>query len=138
MSHPSLADQHMARCRFFTGIQHETCKQGFRYDEVRDETRKALNRLPCFANGGDEPPCEKREFPSRAEAVEHERAANERFANVCIARAAIVDHTKKARGVDGVMPCPICADGQLRYSVAACNGHIHGSCTTPDCVSWME
>jgi hypothetical protein len=38
----------------------------------------------------------------------------------------------------GKMDCPICKTGKLRYSRAAYNGHVHASCSTDGCVSWME
>lgn len=49
---------------------------------------------------------------------------------------AIGPNTKK--GVQGAMDCPVCKKGQLRYTRAACNGHIHARCSTEDCVRWME
>lgn len=36
-----------------------------------------------------------------------------------------------------VIECPVCK-GRLHLSQAACNGHVHGKCETPDCVAWME
>lgn len=36
-----------------------------------------------------------------------------------------------------VIECPACK-GRLHLSQAAYNGHVHGHCETPDCVSWME
>lgn len=36
-----------------------------------------------------------------------------------------------------VIECPACK-GLLHLSQAAYNGHVHGHCETPDCVSWME
>lgn len=53
------------------------------------------------------------------------------------AYASVVEATGGKRGVSGEIPCPICG-GKLRYSVAASNGHIWGSCATPDCVRWMQ
>lgn len=53
------------------------------------------------------------------------------------ALAAVVEAIDGKRGVSGTIPCPICG-GTLRYSVAKVNGHIHGSCATPDCVRWMQ
>jgi hypothetical protein len=44
----------------------------------------------------------------------------------------------KGKGGDGTLPCPICKTGTLHYSVAAYNGHLWGTCTTKDCVRWME
>lgn len=28
--------------------------------------------------------------------------------------------------------------GKLHLSQSSYNGHVHGKCETPDCVSWME
>lgn len=39
---------------------------------------------------------------------------------------------------EGVMDCPVCRTGKLRYSRSARNGHVHAGCTTTDCVRWME
>jgi len=36
-----------------------------------------------------------------------------------------------------VIECPVCK-GRLHLSQSAYNGHVHGRCATPDCVSWME
>lgn len=38
----------------------------------------------------------------------------------------------------GELPCPVCNAGTLRYSRASYNGHVHASCSTTDCVRWME
>lgn len=38
----------------------------------------------------------------------------------------------------GVMACPVCKTGKLRYSRAGYNGHVHGACSTENCVRWME
>jgi hypothetical protein len=53
------------------------------------------------------------------------------------ARAAIIEHSHGKRGIKGKLPCPICGGGALHYSVAA-NGHVWATCTTPDCVRWIE
>lgn len=37
----------------------------------------------------------------------------------------------------GKMPCPICKTGELRYSRAQYNGHVHARCMA-GCVAWME
>jgi hypothetical protein len=36
------------------------------------------------------------------------------------------------------LPCPVCKKGVLQYTIASVNGHVHGQCTTKNCVSWME
>lgn len=38
----------------------------------------------------------------------------------------------------GVMECPVCKKGKLRYSRAGYNGHVHAACSTETCVRWME
>ncbi len=59
------------------------------------------------------------------------------------ARAAIVIEIgayKRGRsvGVAGRIKCPCCTEGQLSFSRAGSNGHIHAACSTKDCVRWME
>ncbi len=36
-----------------------------------------------------------------------------------------------------VIECPKCK-GRLHLSQSSYNGHVHGHCETPECVSWME
>jgi hypothetical protein len=38
----------------------------------------------------------------------------------------------------GIMDCPVCKTGKLKYSRAGYNGHVHGRCSTNGCVAWME
>jgi len=38
----------------------------------------------------------------------------------------------------GNMPCPVCKTGILHYQRSAYNGHVHGQCTTTNCVWWRE
>ena len=38
----------------------------------------------------------------------------------------------------GIMDCPVCKTGKLKYSRSSYNGHIHAACTTVNCVAWME
>lgn len=45
--------------------------------------------------------------------------------------------TKQPTGKSEDIECPVCK-GRLHLSQAACNGHVHGKCSTPDCVNWME
>lgn len=40
-------------------------------------------------------------------------------------------------GVSGVIQCPKCKE-DLKYAKIFSNGHTHGTCTTKDCLSWME
>lgn len=54
------------------------------------------------------------------------------------ALAAIQEHAAGQRGIANVIPCPACGTGQLHYSVARSNGHIHARCSTPGCVTFMQ
>lgn len=44
----------------------------------------------------------------------------------------------KGKGGVGEIVCPKCGTGTLRYTVSSYNGHMHGQCSTPNCLAWME
>lgn len=126
----NYVQREMLTCKYFTGVQHEVCKVGLSYDALPKP-------IPCIYTGSAQP-CEKREYPTREEAEADERETEQRFEWYRRARQAIVAHSGKQRGVAGKMPCPICLTGEVRYSIAKSNGHIHAGCTTKNCVRWME
>lgn len=70
--------------------------------------------------------------PEEREQLRKDRA--DRFMNIGIARKAIIDTGLSS----GALQCPVCNNGLLRFSVARSNGHVHASCTTRLCVSWIE
>lgn len=45
--------------------------------------------------------------------------------------------TTREQGEAEVVACPVCG-GRLHLTQSAYNGHVHGKCSTPDCVNWME
>ncbi len=51
----------------------------------------------------------------------------------------VVDEWRKKEpfGKQEVIECPACK-GKLSLSQSSYNGHVHGHCSTKDCVSWME
>lgn len=55
-----------------------------------------------------------------------------------VAKDAKSKGLKKRSGGQSSIPCPVCKTGTLAYSVANCNGHIHGRCNTEKCVWWMQ
>lgn len=72
---------------------------------------------------------------ARADAIEK---AMERMQIVFNVTKSWRTWTKTNRvGKQEVIECPVCK-GKLHLSQAAYNGHVHGHCETPDCVSWME
>ena len=77
------------------------------------------------------------------EPTEEELRADEadrmKFSHDCTtARGAIVTHIAENGKSNGSLICPICSTGELRYSMAPGNNHIHARCSTADCVAWME
>lgn len=68
-----------------------------------------------------------------------ERALAERMAPMIAAHEhAKMNGLGKGHGGIGSVSCPRCKTGMVRYTVASCNGHMHGVCSTPFCCSWME
>ena len=62
-----------------------------------------------------------------------------RPSNIAIARSAIVDHVQATGIAAGIIDCPVCKVGKLKYSQAVgYNDHVHAHCLTFKCVSWAE
>lgn len=68
---------------------------------------------------------------------ETEAAERERIDGAIAAKRSILEHAGGRRGVSGRVPCPVCG-GELRYSIAASNGHIWACCGTAGCVKFLE
>ena len=132
------------KCIHYTGTVNETCAAGVKYDDVIDMTTTPRS-LPCIDryNPG-KVTCDKRQIPTAEEVAADEADMRLRMEGVNKARAAIVAHLggpwkKGMGGSSGSIDCPVCVQpNALRFSRAGYNGHIHASCTTKDCVSWME
>ena len=130
-------------CKHYRAMSdHDTCEKGVAYDKFKGLSFK---QRPCFERNGVAPcGCELAEFPTPAERAERDRLLDIRFANMGVARRAIVDSLGGPwkRGMDGsagVINCPVCGGNEaLRFTRSGYNGHIHASCTTEDCVAWME
>ena len=132
------------RCVHFNGIGNETCDAGVKYEDVRDTSTKPYS-LPCLAEYNTAgATCDKCRYPT-AEELAAEKEEQRRFMEgMTKARAAIVaacggPWKKGVTGSRGVIDCPVCgAVESLAYSRAGYNGHVHASCKTTGCVSWME
>lgn len=134
----------MSKCRHFNGVfVNKTCLAGVSYDELLGTGVGCYKHLVCL-NDQDAPVvCMKREFPTRAEA-EQTVADDDRQLNIVLNAVPAIKKDAKAKGF-GVgrggksgMPCPVGCGGAVNYSVADCNGHMHASCTTDGCISFME
>lgn len=129
------------RCVHFTGVQHQSCAAGVKYDDVKDTTKRPY-AFPCFKDDGCTS-CEKRRFPTEDEVNRELEERDASFKRMMAASRAAHDDAenrglRKGCGGQGSVKCPCCSDGTIHYQVAGYNGHMHARCSTTDCVSWME
>ena len=149
----TLAEQISGRCVYYNGLSgpgmkddsSRRCDAGVVYLTVKDETRPRDNfqQWPCFRSGEPITTCLKRHFPTpeevAAEVAEHDARWERLKLGIGVASEnAKLRGLKKGSGGVGEVPCPVCKSGTLHYSVAGYNGHMHGHCTTKDCLSWMQ
>lgn len=135
MTKKSLVERLQDKCKHFTGIQHDVCKVGVKYADVKDESVKPF-RWPCLDKSCTT--CPKVEYYTKEEAEAQEREFEQAYARISTALKAIHAKHGKARGLASTMPCPNNCGGTLHYSISGYNGHIHGKCTTKGCCSWMQ
>lgn len=110
-----------------------------RFAGTRFDTR------PCFLDkktGKSKPnvqPCECLRIPTPEEIKSHEEWPDRRMNLRCAVMVGIAPWRAKHKGrsFTEVVECPACK-GRLHLSIAAYNGHVHGTCQTAGCVSWME
>lgn len=119
----------------------ETCEAGVPFSRWRPTT---FGVRPCFLDEHGRSkagalPCEHLRRPTDEEIAAHEDWVDRRSDLMRIVMLGIKPWRDTHRGTraSGVVECPACK-GLLRLSIAASNGHIHGSCETAGCVSWME
>lgn len=126
------------RCKHFNGTQHQTCKAGIAYADVKTIDKTAVGRpplhLPCL---GECDTCPSREYSTPEEIAAQEAEAMKYISAVMIAMPAVKRAVGRQRGAAGNMTCPVCKTGTLAYFVAR-NRHTSGACSTPDCVQWIE
>lgn len=128
-------------CKHYRAMSdHDTCEKDIAYASFKG---LKFEQRPCFEQDGVAPcGCELAEFPTAEEREERNRLMAERFVNIGKARDAIVEHLggpwkRGIEGSRGQIICPVC-EGMLSFTRSGYNGHIHASCNTTGCVSWME
>jgi hypothetical protein len=123
-------------CRYFAGLgAGDTCLIGVAYDSVAEFIGRPSRTLPCFAASGLK--CSRQAFPTQEEVDAEEREMAQSEEHFRTAKKAILGDARNKKGVSGKLDCPICRRGTLRYTIAT-NGHVQASCTTENCVAWME
>lgn len=133
-------------CIHWTGIQKECCKAGVNYAELTGGRVSGWGMmLPCWTSTLDTQKnyekvlCEKFQAPTEAQLKQGEDEIKSMISRVGIVMRAIASWRKELPiGKYKSMDCPTGCGGTLHLSQAACNGHVHGSCSTEGCVRWME
>ena len=123
--------------------EHTSCEAGVSYETLKGVPHDAR---PCFVRNGKpgSHPCPLAKYPTAEELAKRDAEFAKRFEGTMKAREAIVEACggpwKKGKpGASGTIDCPVCNGVKtLRFSRAGYNGHVHASCKTADCVSWME
>ena len=130
-------------CVHFNGIMNQCCDAGVNYKELAGDVPGYGNRIPCISKyvGPGVVECDKRQEPTDQQIAEYQQKVKESMERVAKIRKAIVDEIgpwkKGTPGTSGSIPCP-CCDGEVSFSRAGYNGHVHARCSSPDCASWME
>ncbi len=160
----SVAEKRATRCRHFNGLQHDKCEAGVCYKALQETGQ--LPCLPWHCDTGKPAAkCDKYGTYTAEETAEQERQIERSINGTITARKAIVAELARRHAAgdkaavskphhdpdfsgtgcqsayvagSGTIPCPVCKTGTLRYSRAACNGHVHAACSTTGCVRWME
>ncbi len=162
----NVAEKRAQRCRHFNGVQRGCCLAGVNYSEI--EKVGLLPCLPHhnLATGGRPVfQCALYETYTADELAKQEAEIARHINGFAVSRKAIVaDLNRRHKSGDsavtakachdddfsetgcrsayvagrGEIKCPVCERGTLRYSRAACNGHIHAACSTEGCMRWME
>ena len=97
-----------------------------------------IKRTPCFKKDCSSIVCDKYEDYTEKELKDKVDWLEDIVKKMQIASPIIkkLKYDNPDGGI-GVIKCPVCS-GDLHYSVAACNNHVHGRCETDDCLNWME
>lgn len=160
----SVAEKRATRCRHFNGLQHDKCEAGVCYKTLQADG--LLPCLPWHCDTGKPvATCGNYGTYTAEEVAEQEREIGRALNGTITARHTIVAELQRRHAAGdktvsakphhdpefaetgcqsayvagaGVLPCPACKTGTLKYSRAACNGHIHAACSTAGCVRWME
>lgn len=153
-------------CKHYNGIMHEICDAGVNYNKQFGSQPGVLLRLPCIQfevrpqgkkgtyiglddipvrnefdrRGQQEGSCDKLQLPTDAEIRADQEDAAARMDRLKLALSAASAWRTKGRPTHSraeTITCPACG-GKLHLSQLSYNGHVHGRCETPGCVSWME
>lgn len=122
----------LTHCVHFTGIQNGTCGAGVTYQSLSEGAMPCI-RLQLAST------CTHRRGPTPEE-IEKERQEDEAFNKLLAVVTDQVNALRKAhgKGWGGQEPCQGCQTGTLSVLFSSYNGHARVSCSTPNCVRWIE
>lgn len=134
----------MRACQHFKGLIRSTCEIGVEYSKVASLPLSGFGRkvYPCIDEEA-RANCSQCKLQTRAEAeaivIAREVESKKSFTAIRMAHEDAAQRgLGKGRGGSGDVACAKCGSGRIRYAVAALNGHMHGHCSTPGCLAWME
>jgi len=137
----------MARkfCKHYRSMHdNQTCKVGIAYKDLPNAgTKEFHDSCPCYGPEGTGK-CPSKLYPTPEEMEADDKRIAEMFVRTAKARNAIVESlggpwNRTTPGASGTIDCPVCSGQKtLHFSRAGYNGHIHASCSTDGCVSWIE
>lgn len=151
----SIKEQHQQWCVHYRrepGMpKRDACQAGFVYDDITQVAtlgRKGCGlRLPCIRdnhaeaerNGGRLFQCPKLQWPTLEESEAVEKEAREHMQKMLIVARYLIPIREAHRGEywQGIIECPICK-AEMSVTHHGCNNHLHVSCSTADCIRWME
>lgn len=133
-------------CRHYDGravLQGAKCRAGIDpvFSYCDNNRFGCINRIPCLERNVDARPCHLASFPTPEEVAAQDAEFEAEIADFMIwmpkARAAIQEIARETAASAGQIDCPKCG-APMRWSRARSNGHVHASCQTEGCLSWME
>lgn len=140
---------HLKFCKHYSGCMAEKCHAGVIYDAVTPDPHlpgRAL-RLPCLREPLSKSAIAVSEFKRQGKCDRFEVATDQEIEAELTEHLLFMERADKAREAimfrvkagtwSGVTKCPNCR-GDLHFSVARCNGHVHARCATPHCVNFRE
>lgn len=123
-------------CRHRTPFTDEypVCQAGVNFHDFP----RPMDKMPCIGKNAEARAlCPQYSGWTDDEIAAREKSRHDSFERIIKTRAAIVESIKETGLRAGVISCPCCAEGKVRYTRAN-NGHIHAACSTEECVRWME
>lgn len=121
-------------CKHYNGCgKHDQCAAGITYKDVVAPDLRGINAYPCFPDSVQPSLCHSRQMPTAEEIAAEDAELAAHCQQLFATRKTII-----ATGLRfGSVPCQRCSNGRVNFSIAP-NGHVRASCTTRDCLTWIE